>query len=127
MWQLTTCPDGVKPLKSKWVFKLKEDENDRPVWHKARSVAKGYLQKHGRDFEETYAPVAMLATIRVVLAVGVHHKFYFHKMDVRTAFLHGRLKETIYMEVKAGVQAKPGQACRLIKSLYGLKQSSSIL
>ena len=123
VWQLEPCPTNVKPLKTKWVFRIKEDENGRDVRYKARLVAKGFQQKPGLDYEETYAPVAKLATIRIILAVGVREGFFFHQMDVKTAFLHGELKETIYISAPDGVAASPGTACRLRKSLYGLKQS----
>ena len=123
VWTLTACPDGVRKLKSKWVFRIKEDENGQAVRCKARLVAKGYQQRAGIDYEETYAPVAKLPTVRTVLAVGVQYGFHFHQMDVKTAFLHGKLKEEIYMAVPEGVDARPGTVCRLMKSLYGLKQS----
>lgn len=123
VWKLVPCPGNVKPLKTKWVFRIKEDENGCAVRYKARLVAKGFLQRPGLDFEETYAPVAKLATIRIILAVGVHEGFVFHQMDVKTAFLHGDLKETIYICAPDGIVAAPGTACKLQKSLYGLKQS----
>lgn len=123
VWKLTTCPASVRPLKTKWVFRLKEDETGRQVRHKARLVVKGFLQRPGIDFEDTYAPVAKLSTVRVVLAVAVNEGFDIHQMDVKTAFLHGILKEELYMEVPDGVQAKPGIVCKLGKSLYGLKQA----
>ena len=75
-----------KPLKSKWVFKLKEDEYGNPIRYKARLVAKGYLQKPGVDYDETYSPVAKLTTLRIVLAAGVHKNMYFHQLDVKTIF-----------------------------------------
>ncbi|XP_062704500.1 uncharacterized protein LOC134286832 [Aedes albopictus] len=68
VWKMTSCPRGVKPLKSKWAFRVKEDENGQAVRYKARLIAKGFLQRQGVDFEETYAPVAKLSTIRTVLA-----------------------------------------------------------
>lgn len=95
VWELVPCPAGVKPLQSKWVFRTKEDEEGNPVRRKARLVVKGFLQKSGFDYHETYAPVAKLTTIRMVLAVGVQRGFHFHQMDVKTAFLHGDLRETI--------------------------------
>lgn len=123
VWKMMPCPRGVKPLKSRWIFRVKEDEDGQAVRYKARLVAKGYLQRHGVDFEETYAPVAKLSTVRTVLAVGVHKQFHFHQMDVKTAFLHGDLKEDIFMEVPEGVETVPNMACKLLKSLYGLQQS----
>ncbi|KNC31245.1 Copia protein [Lucilia cuprina] len=123
VWTLVEKPKDVKTLKSKWVFRIKKNENGELSKYKARLVAKGFLQKHGRDYEETFAPVAKLTTIRIVLAVGVQLKFYFHQMDVKTAFLHGDLKEDIYMQPPEGVDVKENYVCKLNKSLYGLKQS----
>nr|XP_029717511.1 uncharacterized protein LOC115260614 [Aedes albopictus] len=123
VWKLVKRPASIKPLRSKWVFRLKEDEHGNAIKCKARLVVKGYLQKPGMDYQETYAPVAKLTTIRTVLAVGVQRRCFFHQMDVKTAFLHGDLREKIYMEVPDGVQAPSGMVCRLQKSLYGLKQS----
>lgn len=65
-----------------------EDENGKPIKHKARLVAKGFLQKEGIDYVETYAPVAKLTTIRMVLAIGLHLGLHFHQLDVKTAFLY---------------------------------------
>lgn len=123
VWKFTKRPDEVKPLKTKWVFRLKENENGQPVRYKARLVVKGFLQRPGIDYEETFAPVARLATVRVVLAVGVHYGFHLHQMDVKTAFLHGDLKEELYIEVPEGVLAGSNTVCKLQKSIYGLKQS----
>lgn len=123
VWRLSSCPQGVRPLKSKWVFRLKDDAAGNAFKHKARLVVKGFLQKAGVDYEETFAPVARLATIRTVLAAGVQQGFHFHQMDVKTAFLHGDLKEELYMAIPDGVTAPPNTVCRLLKSLYGLKQS----
>lgn len=123
VWKLQRCLRSIKPLQSKWVFRVKEDNSGKEVRYKARLVEKGYLQRQGIDYEETYAPVAKLTTIRTVLAVGVRNRFLFHQMDVKTAFLHGELKEDIYMAVPDGVRENQGLVCKLQKSLYGLKQS----
>lgn len=123
VWELVPHPPNVKLLKSKWVFRVKEDANGNPVRHKARLVAKGFLQKAGIDYEETYAPVAKLATVRIVLAISVQKGYFLHQLDVKTAFLYGTLKEEIFMAIPEGLQASQGLVCKLQKSLYGLKQS----
>lgn len=123
VWNIEKKPDNKKLIKSKWVFVKKTDANGNPVRFKARLVAKGFLQKFGVDYEETYSPVAKLSTLRTVLAVGVKRGYTFYQLDVKTAFLHGELQEEIYMEVPQGLQTKSGMALKLIKSLYGLKQS----
>lgn len=123
VWNIVESPKGAKLLTSKWVFCIKTDENGNPTKYKARLVARGFQQKQGVDFFETYAPVAKLTTIRVVLAVGLYRKYIFHQLDVKTAFLHGDLQEDVYMKIPEGVEASERMACKLNKSLYGLKQA----
>ena len=123
VWKIVDLPKGAKQLNSKWVFRIKLDENGNPARYKARLVAKGFMQKQGIDYNETYSPVAKLTTIRVVLAVAVRHKYHLHQLDVKTAFLHGLLEEKIYMSLPDGVEKQKGKVCQLVKSLYGLKQS----
>ena len=92
VWKLTVCPAGVKPLKTKWVFRLKEDETGQQVWYKARLVVKGFPQRPGIDFEDTFAPVARLSTVRVVLAVAVHRGLHVHQMFVQNLEKLGMLE-----------------------------------
>ena len=124
VWTIIEKPDKIKILKSRWVFRVKEDSLGNPIRFKARLVAKGFLQKPGVDYEDTYSPVAKYATVRTILAVGVAMQMYFEQLDVKTAFLYGDLKETIYLEIPDGMQAPPNTVLKLKKSLYGLKQSS---
>lgn len=102
-------------IKCKWTFKLKKDHEGNIVRHKARLVAKGFSQVKGFDYNETFAPVAKITTFRVLMAVVNHENMHAHQMDVKTAFLNGKLNQDIYME-------QPG-VCKLNKALYGLKQS----
>lgn len=111
-------------MKSKWVFRIKKDEYGNVSRYKPRLVAKGYLQKHGIDYEETFAPVAKLTTMRIILAVGVQRGYFFHQMDVKTAFLHGELKEQIFMEAPEGIVLDNKKIFRINKSIYGLKKST---
>ena len=85
-------------------------------------MAKGYTQKEGEDFFDTYSLVAWIATIRVLLALAASCGLHVHQMDVKTAFLYGELEEEIYMEQPDGfvVSGEENKVCRLIKSLYGL-------
>ena len=93
--------------------------------YKARLVAKGFSQLEGTDFDETFAPVARLSSIRALLALGAHYDWEIHQMDVKTAFLNGDLDEEIYMTQPEGF-VQPGKVnmvCKLRKALYGLKQA----
>nr|GEU97809.1 retrovirus-related Pol polyprotein from transposon TNT 1-94 [Tanacetum cinerariifolium] len=93
--------------------------------YKARLVAKGYKQKHGIDYEEVFASVARLETIRMIIAIAAQHKWKIHQMDVKSAFLNRLLEEEVYVEQPEGYVAKgqKGKVLRLKKALYGLKQA----
>ena len=88
-------------------------------------MAKGYTQKEGEDFFDTYSPMARLTTIRVLLSLAASHGLPVHQMNVKTAFLNGELKEEIYMDQPDCfvVPGQEGKVCKLLKSLYGLKQA----
>ncbi|KAD3337350.1 hypothetical protein E3N88_32870 [Mikania micrantha] len=124
-WKFTDLPPGCKPLGSKWIFKKKMKVDGSIDKCKARLVIQGFRQKEGIDFFDTYAPVARISTIRLLLALAAIHNLIIHKMDVKTAFLNGELEEEIYMKQPEGF-VMPGnehKVCKLIKSLYGLKQA----
>src|SRR5438132_6367936 len=124
-WEITDRPYGCKPVGCKWVFKLKLRSDGTIEKYKSRLVAKGYTQKEGEDFFDTYSHVARLTTIRVLLSLAASHGLLVHQMDVKTAFLNGELEEEIYMEQPDGfiVNGHEGKVCKLLKSLYGLKQA----
>jgi len=116
-------PRGRKPVKCKWVLKVKELQDGGPKY-KARLVAKGFSQKEGIDYKETYAPVIKYKSLRTLLAVANERDMEIHQMDVTTAFLNGDLEEEIFMQPPEGQEdCKPGMVWRLERSLYGLKQS----
>ncbi|KAJ0532496.1 putative RNA-directed DNA polymerase [Helianthus annuus] len=124
-WNLTELPRDHKAIGLKWVFKTKKDANGNIVRHKARLVAKGYVQQHGIDFDEVFAPVARMETVRLMLALAAYQGWEVHHLDVKSAFLHGDLKEEVYVSQPEGF-IKPGnegKVYRLSKALYGLRQA----
>nr|GEZ16377.1 zinc finger, CCHC-type [Tanacetum cinerariifolium] len=119
-WKLATLPDNQKAIGLKWVLKTKRDGNGNIIKHKARLVAKGYVQEHGIDYDEFFAPVARMETIRLILALSAYHGWEVHHLDVKSAFLHGELKEEVYVTQPEGFK-KPrneNKVYRLVKALY---------
>ncbi|KAK9041693.1 hypothetical protein V6N11_016783 [Hibiscus sabdariffa] len=124
-WELVDLPPGIKPLSSKWIFKRKMKVDGTIDKYKARLVIKGYRQKEGLDYFDTYSPVSRITSIRMILAIAALRNIEVHQMDVKTAFFNGELDEEIYMEQPEGhvVSGQEKKVCRLVKSLYGLKQA----
>nr|GEW90532.1 ribonuclease H-like domain, reverse transcriptase, RNA-dependent DNA polymerase [Tanacetum cinerariifolium] len=124
-WELTTLPKGHKAIGLKWVFKTKKDANGNIIKHKAILVAKGYIQQHGIDFEKVFTPVARMETVRLLLAIAANNKWEVHLVDVKSAFLHGDLKEEVYVTQPEGFIKRQdnGKVYRLIKALYGIRQA----
>ena len=124
VWTLVPRPKQ-NVVGTKWVFRNKQDEHGVVTRNKARLVAKGYAQVAGLDFEETFAPVARLESIRILLAYAAHHSFRLFQMDVKSAFLNGPIKEEVYVEQPPGFEDEryPDHVCKLSKALYGLKQA----
>lgn len=93
--------------------------------HKARLVVKGYSQQYGVDYNETFAPVARLDTIRVLIALATRKKWKIHQLDVKSAFLNKYLEEEIYMDQPQGfeIEGQEDKVLKLKKALYGLKQA----
>ncbi|KAK1413456.1 hypothetical protein QVD17_35229 [Tagetes erecta] len=125
-WALVPKPSDVKPVSCKWVYKLKHKPDGSVDRYKARLVARGFSQQYGIDYEDTFSPVAKLATIRVILALATSNRWELSQMDVKNAFLYGDLDHTIYMEQPRGFESldHPSYVCKLQKAIYGLKQSS---
>lgn len=96
-WTLVELPPGRKPIQSKWIFKIKRNEDGHIERYKARLVVKGCSQRKDFDYKETYAPVTRLTTIRVLLSLINKRKLFAVQLDVKNAFLHGTIKEEIYM------------------------------
>jgi hypothetical protein len=125
-WELVPLPAGEKTVGCKWVFTVKYMADSSVDRYKARLVAKGFTQVPGKDFGATFAPVAKLTSVRLLVSLAASHSWPLHQLDIKNAFLHGDLLETIYMDTPPGFRAEgeyAGKVCRLRKSLYGLKQS----
>jgi hypothetical protein len=103
VWSLVPSPKQ-NVVGTKWVFHNKQDEHGLVTRNKARLVAKGYAQVAGLDFEETFAPVARLKSIRILLAYAAHHSFKLFLMDVKSAFINGPIKEEVYVEQPPGFE-----------------------
>jgi hypothetical protein len=124
-WELFPRPEDKNVIGSKWVFKNKMNEKGQVVRNKARLVCKGYAQVEGREFDETFSPVARLEAIIMFLSYSCHKNFKVYQMDVKSTFLNGDLEEEVYMEQPEGFSLtdNPNYVCKMKKALYGLKQA----
>lgn len=123
-WELVDLPPGRTAIGRKRVFKVKTSADGEVQRYKARFVARGYSQKYGEDYDEVFAPVVMHTTFRTLLSVAAKRKMLVHHFDAKTAFLNGKLKETIYMKQPEGFDGDDSKVCLLKKSIYGLKQAA---
>ena len=122
-WELVPRPPNVNVIRSMWIFTHKVKSNGVFERHKARLVGDGKTQQVGIDCGETFSPVVKPATIRTVLSLSLSKAWPIHQLDVKNAFLHGELQETVYMHQPLGYRDRdhPDYVCLLHKSLYGLK------
>ena len=128
VWELIPLPPGKKAIGSKWVYKVKTNSDGSFERYKARLVARGFDQKFGSDYDETFCPVVRMESLRTLMSLSTQRGLELHHVDVHTAFLNGTLvlQEEVYMKQPPGYE-KEGEehlVCRLSKSIYGLKQSS---
>lgn len=119
-WSIVDQQDGGKLVQNRWVYKLKRKPDGSIDKFKARLVTKGYSQRQGIDYHETFSPVVKFDSIRVILAMAAARNMVLHQFDIKTAFLNEKLQETIYMDQPEGYR----NVCKLERCLYGLKQAS---
>ena len=125
VWHLVPQPENRTIIGTKWVFRNKLDEFGTVTRNKARLVVQGYNQEEGIDYEETFAPVARIEAIRILVAFAAHMEIKLYQMDVKSAFLNGYLKEEVYVKQPPGFENNefPNHVFKLDKALYGLKQA----
>jgi hypothetical protein len=129
-WELVPRPKNknvinTKWVSTKWVFRKKLNEDGQVTRNKARLACKGYAQIEGIDFEETFAPVARMETIHLLLAYACSKNVKVYQMDIKSTFLNGELEEEVYIKQPEGFQLSENTdyVCKLKKALYGLKQA----
>jgi histone deacetylase 1/2 len=124
-WTLVPSSSNKNLIDCKWVYRIKHRADGTIDQYKAHLVAKGFKQRYGIDYEDTFSPVVKIATIRIVLSIAVSCDWTLRQLDVKNAFLHGVLEEEVYMKQPPGFKNTdtPHHVCRLDKALYGLKQA----
>ena len=122
-WQLVDLPPGRKAIGNRWVFTKKFDEHGNLSRYKARLVTQGFSQIPGQDYSETFSPVMRLDSLRTLIALAAMLDLEISQMDIKGAYLNGTLEEEIYMKQPEGFSDGTGRVCRLVHTLYGLKQS----
>ncbi|PHT99700.1 hypothetical protein BC332_29488 [Capsicum chinense] len=121
---IVSCPSNVHPIGCKWVYSIKLHSDGTLDRYKARLVVLGNKKEYSVNYEETFAPVAKITTVRTIIAIAASQNWTLHQMDVKNAFLHGDLKEDIYMKPPPGLFSLPtSDVCKLKRSLYRLKQA----
>ena len=121
-WELIDPPPRCRPIGLKWVYKVKRDDRKTIVKHKTHLVARGFVQREGIDFEEVFAPVARMESVRLLLALAAAKDWCVHHLDVKLAFLNGKLAETVFVRQPLGFTVKGAEhrVLRLRKVLYRL-------
>jgi len=125
-WELTELPKGRTPVKCRWTFRVKRGAGGEVIKYKARLVAKGFTQRYGIDYLETFAPVVKLTSLRIILALAAARDYEVDQTDIKSAYLLAKLDEDIYMDIPEGLRVDRDadkKVCKLLKGLYGLKQS----
>jgi len=122
-WEEVEETSNVNCIESKWIFKIKRDANGEIARFKARLVARGFSQKEGIDYDQTYAPVARFAIVRLFLAMSVIFGWTTRHMDIKCAYLNGQLKEQLHMRLPTIQDDEKPRIVKLLRPIYGLKQS----
>ena len=122
-WVTVPRPEDRAVIGCKWVFRIKRNADGSIARYKARLVARRFTQVYGLDYDETYAPVTRLETIRLLFTIAVEKDWEVRQIDVKTAYLYGELDEEIFMEPPEGYEVPEGHVLKLQKALYGLKQA----
>ena len=123
-WELVSKPKGVTPVGCKWIFNVKYKADGILERYKARLMAKSYTQSYDIDYLETFAHLAKMTTVRILLSLTTYFGWNLQQLNVKNAFLHGDLEEEVFMELPPGFQeGDVGKVYRFKKALYGLKQS----
>ena len=122
VYKVVPHPNGRKVVGSKWVFRIKRGPDGTIQKYKARIVAQGFTQIEGIDYNETFAPIAKFASLRVILALAAEHNLEVQQMDVKSAYLNGELKEEFFMEAPPGFEIPTGMVLHLVKAVNGTKQ-----
>ncbi|PWA82283.1 ribonuclease H-like domain-containing protein [Artemisia annua] len=125
VWVLCDLPDGMKVIGTRWVFRVKRDERGNVIKNKARLVAQGYRKEEGVDYDEVFAPVARIEAIRLFLAFASYMRFPVYQMDVKSAFLYGKITKEVYVKKPPGFEdpKNPNKVYKVVKALYGLHQA----
>lgn len=120
---MVPCPRNVKSIRYKWIYTVKHKSDGTLDQYKARLVAIGYSQEYGIDYLQKFAPVAKMTTVRIILALATAQQWSINQMNVKNAFLHGKLHKTIYMKPPLGLSlSTPNEVCKLKRSLYSLNK-----
>jgi len=124
-WDLVPRPPGSNIVTGKWIWTHKRQADGTLKRYKAHWVLRGFTQRSGVDYDETFSPVVKPATVRTVLSLALTCRWPVHQLDAKNAFSHGVLTETVYCSQPSGFvdSSRPDMVCRLNKSLYGLKQA----
>ncbi|GKA10286.1 retrovirus-related pol polyprotein from transposon TNT 1-94 [Tanacetum coccineum] len=125
VWTLVLSPNGKTIIGTKWIYQNKMNENGVVIKNKARLVAQGFIQEEGIDYDETFAPIARLEATRIFFAYATYIGFMVYQIDVKSAFLNGKISEEVYVQQPPGFESSefPNHVCKLDKALYRLKQA----